>query len=690
MKQPDRAWQPPPDLKSENASARMGWIGDVVAAGESFNASLSNTKDQVRAIDMISGRTGSRLGQLRSTLTLNRGKRALREVVANISDIRAIDGYSSDNPAFQDFLTMQNKVWKAVYFESKFPRAMKRCVQWLTAGGYAFISPVYRNLRLSARSAKRIDFDVFNKNDVLTFQMPEDFDIQRAYAHTLIRFMPNFEAHAKFPKFQSQLRPVARRRYSGNVSKDRIGLAERFRMGDNPQQGTWSEQMNEIRFTHVNDLSINETKSPRPIGAPGAMESYIVPFIGQDLPTEYMLNGFRVTRKATEEDCYLYPNLRLLISQSGMKQPMYDGPGFDCHGMFPLARFSADEWPWEPGYSLASDIFSVEETRQQFERGIDQTAKARFDPALIYDKNVLPRKTAEQFDPYEERGRLGLDGAATETAVRTALPQELLNVPTWGFDWMKHLDDSEDYMLGNNAMNNLAKAKLNSADGDAIERAMEEAGPIVKDISHGMEMPMQDIMDMCLSLVLQYYPPGRIMQYVGPDGVSRETFDLDPSSLAPSHMPGEDPANGPSVYTRMERIKMFTDNIHSTITPGSLHGVVQTAQKLLYLQIQRAGGMISSETVMKANDVPNWGTLDGNTELEKWKSEQEMKLMFAHRMQELQAGLATDQLGAGAPPTPQGLPESKPQPGRPPSGQKAPHLLTKASAEGPRATISES
>lgn len=689
MKQPEKSWQPPPDEGRENASARMGWLQDVVAAGESFNASLSNSKDQIRAIDMISGRTGSRLGQLRSTLTMNRGKRALRETVANISDIRAIDGYSSDNPAYQDFLTMQNKVWKAVYFESKFPRAMKRCVQWLTSGGYAFISPVYRNLRLSARSAKRIDFDVFNKNDVLTFQMPEDFDIQRAYAHTLIRFMPNYEAHAKFPKFQSQLRPVARRRYSGNAAKDRIGLAERFRAGDSPQQGTWSEQMNELRYTHVNDLSINETKKPRPMGAPGALESYIVPFIGQELPTsEFIQPGIRKTRKATEEDCYLYPNLRLFISQSGMKQPMYDGPGFDWHGMFPLARFSADEWPWEPGYSLAGDIFSVEETRQQFERGIDQTAKARFDPALIYDKGIVPRKTAEQFDPYEERGRLGLDGAATENAVRTALPQELLNAPAWAFDWLKHLGDSEDYMLGNDAMNNLAKAKLSAASGDAVERAMEEAGPIVKDISHGMELPMQDIMEMCLGLVLQYYPPGRIMQYVGPDAVSREIFDLDPSSLVPSHVLGEDPENGPSIYTRMERTKIFMSNIHALITPGSLHGVVQTAQKLLYLQIARSGGMISSETVMKANDVPNWGTLDGNTELEKWKSEQEMKLEFAVKMKQLEGSLVP--LGPAGPPVPQGTVNSGPQPGRPPSGQKAPHMVTKGSAEGPRAVISES
>ncbi len=687
---PDKHWQPPADEGWDNASRRMGWINDIVSYGEQYNASLLSSKDVGAAIDMIAGRNNiNRPNQSRSSLTINRGKRALKEVVANIADIRAIDGYTSDNRAYQSYLAMLNKVWKAVYFESKFPAALKHAVQWMTAGGYSFISPVYRNLNPTSNSARAIDFDAFGTNDILSFQMPENNNIQGAYAHTIVRFLPEFEAHGKFPKFSVKLRPIARRRYSGNAAKDRLALAERFRVGDSNINSAWSTQYDEVRYTYVNDLSLNETKKPMPLGAPGALESYIVPFVGQDLPTGEFLNGFRVTRKATEEDCYLYPNKRLLISQRGMDTPMYDGPAFDWHGMFPLARFSADEWPWEPGYSLAHDIFSLEETRASFMRGMDQTAKQRFDPAMLYDKSAgLPRKTMEQFDPYEERGRLGVDGEISDKMLRTALPESLLNIPTWGFEWNKLLDDNEDYMLGINAMQNLAKAKISAASGNAVEKAMEEAGPIVKDISHGMEMPMQDIMQMVLYLVLQYYPTGRIMQYVGPDGVSRETFDLNPESLVPSHGPLEDAANGPSIYSRMQRVKMFASNIHATIAPGSLHGIVQTPQKLLYMQLQRSGFMLSSETVAKAMDIPNFGTLDGNTEIEKWQSEQKMKLEFAVKMKQLEGSLVPQ--GAGGAPQPQGAGGSKGKPGRPPSGQKNPQMKTKGSAEGQRATVTES
>src|SRR6185369_1836939 len=660
--EPDRHWQPPENNGKDNAKTRQGWIDDIVSFGEQANSTSINSKDIGASIDLISGRTGkNKINQSRSTLTVNRGKRALQEVIANIADIRAIDGFSSENPAYQSFLAMYNKIWKSVYFESKFPIAAKKAVQWFTAGGYSFISPVYRNMRLSAKSAKRIDFDTFSCNDVLSFQMPEDNEIQGAYAHTLVRFMPEFEAHAKFPKFQSKLRPVARRRYSGNAAKDRLALAERFRTANADLvggQGNWSAQMDEIRYTYVRDLSINETKHPKPMGQPGALESYIVPFVGMDLPTGEFNNGVRVMRKAIEEDCYLYPNLRLMISQKGMDTPMYDGPAFDWHGQFPLARFSADEWPWEPGYSLARDIISLEETRQSFMRGLDQTAKQRFDPALIYDKNAgIPRKTMESFDPYEERARLGVDGEISKKIARPFLPLDLLTIPEWGFAWDKTLGEASDYMLGINALDNLARAKISAASGDVLEKAMEEAGPIVKNISHGMESPTGDIMEMVLYDVMQYYPTGRIMAYVGPDGVSVETFDLDPASLVPSHALGENAENGPSAFTKMERTKMFLENIHATITPGSLHGIVQTPQKLLMMQLQRSGFPISSETVAKAMDLGNWGTLEGNAEYEKWCSEQRQKLEFAVGMKQLETSLI--QQDQSAPPEPIGVGGSK-------------------------------
>ena len=679
----DKHYQPPP--RDAKPSDKMGWINDVVSSGEQYNSTLLSARDIGTAINLISGRAAENLNQSRSNLNMNREKRALREVVANIADIRSVDAYTSDNPAYQDFLAMLNKVWKAVYFESKFPTAFKRATQWLVAGGFSYVSPVYRNMRLQAKSARRIDFDVYSANDCLPFQMPDDNKVQGAYAWTRIKFMPLYEGASKFSRFASELRPVARRRYSGNAAKDRITLAQRLRMGASGSTdfGNWAAEMYEFRYTTVRDLSLNETKKPIPMGKPGSIESYVVPYLGQELPTtEFVQPGIRKMRKATEEDCFLYPNLRIIVSQSGMQRPLIDEPFWDWHAMHPLARFSADEWPWEPGYSLAGDITSLGEARKAILRGMDQTRAARLDPALMYDKNAgINRKTMEQYDPYEERGRLGVDGEVSDKVVRPMLPEQMLNLPEWIFTMHKLLCDEQDYMLGLDALKNLAKAKIASAD-NAIEKAQEEAGPIATDISHGMEEPMGELMEMVLGDVMQYYPPGRIMQYVGPGGMAKEVFDWDPSKMTPSHGPDEDPANGPSIYSRMDRTKTFLANIHAQVAPGSLHGEVQTKQKMTLLQYQRSGGIISSETVAKALDIANWGTLEGNTEVEKWQSEQKMKIEFAEKMKELQGALQPQ--GAGGPPA------TGPKPGRPPTGNKPPHMKSKGSSEGGRSTITTS
>jgi hypothetical protein len=89
--------------------------------------------------------------------------------------------------------------------------------------------------------------------------------------------------------------------------------------------------------------------------------------------------------------------------------------------------------------------------------------------------------------------------------------------------------------------------------------------------------------------------------------------------------------------------------------------------------------------------VPNYGQLDGSTEMEKWKSEQEMDLEFAARMMAIKAALGGgggDQGGGaggagGAPKPPPGGPE-----GRPNADTAPPRLEQKD--QGTRSTIATS
>ena len=99
-----------------------------------------------------------------------------------------------------------------------------------------------------------------------------------------------------------------------------------------------------------------------------------------------------------------------------------------------------------------------------------------------------------------------------------------------------------------------------------------------------------------------------------------------------------------------------------------------------------SGFPINPERVAKALGIENWGTLDGNTDLEKWQSFKRIELEFAAALKKeagaLMPGQAPSGPGAGGGPQGKG--------GRPSSGHKPPAAKTKGSGEGPRTVISES
>jgi hypothetical protein len=174
------------------------------------------------------------------------------------------------------------------------------------------------------------------------------------------------------------------------------------------------------------------------------------------------------------------------------------------------------------------------------------------------------------------------------------------------------------------------------------------------------------------------------MQYVGIDGISAEIFDYDPASVVPSHLPGED-VDKASPTTKLQRARIFADNLKFFILPASLHEMTQMVMKLGLIQLKKAGVKLSSQALAEAWQVPNYGSFDGDTEIEKWQSEQQMDIENMAR-----AKAIADAVGLTPPAGPPGAAgPGKPNPeGRPPSGNAVPALKSKDN--GTRSTITES
>ena len=672
----DTRWQPPDRLQP--GKKIVSWCNDIIQDGEGWLESQPFWSDLSKAENLIRGKACIKADENRSDLTSNRLKRILREMVAAISDVRYPDVWSSDNKAFAEEAAMHSKVAKGVWFESRFPLGIRRMAQWMVTGGTSYLWPVYRRTRLADPYSTAICLDDYGARDVVPFMMPQNNNIQGCYAATVIRMMPVPEAHARFPMFQDKLRPVSRKRMRSDAVSARLNFIESLR-GDN-RSLPWSEQLCEVRYTLVRDLAINQTGMPIPMGSPGASWSYVVPSMGAEMPGFQVEGGQRKMRPANIDDCRLYPNMRLIITASGVsEEPVYDGPAWDWHGMMP-PRFFADDWAWEPmGFSLIRDVLDTERARQFTERAVDMKIKAQMDPAMIYDNSKIPPATAEAFDPWELRKRLGVDGEVDEKAIRTAIPADILHVGAEPFEWLKYLASSEDEALGANQLQALAKAKMASA--EPAEDLLRMAGPIARDMSAAMESPMADVMEMMKYQILQFFDTARVMTYVGPDEVTPETLDFDPMKVIPSHLPGED-IEKPSQFSRMERAKAFARNLRLMVAPGSIHGIPQTAQRLLLLQGSRAGLPISPRRILsRVFGIEDW---EGN--FEEWKDYKRAELEFSAALKKEGSALMPAQGPSGA--GPGGGPAGKG--GRPPSGTKPPAARTKGSAEGPRAVVSQS
>jgi hypothetical protein len=196
---------------------------------------------------------------------------------------------------------------------------------------------------------------------------------------------------------------------------------------------------------------------------------------------------------------------------------------------------------------------------------------------------------------------------------------------------IEYLEASMDAQLAVHDAMALAKMRAVSSMDD-IEKIMEANGPIIEDLSRTMEPPMRDLGVMLKYNIIQWMTTGRIMQYVGPDGISKEVFDYNPDSLVPSHAPGEN-SSDPSLYSARERARIFADNLRFFILPNTLHEYAQMYMKLGLVQLRKAGISIDSQTIAEAWNIPNYGIIPGNTVLEKFQAEKEQELVQAARLQ---------------------------------------------------------
>lgn len=691
-------WQVPPEKVREDTC--LGWVNEATQEGQLWHSTQRGTKDIGKALAIIAGIPDlANLADYRSHLNTNRLKRNVREMVGALANIRPIWGFSSDNSAFAMNALMMNKTTASIYQERFFDRAIKESLQFAAVTCTGWLNPVYRR-DLGNCNKGDTYLDAYGSPSILPVQLPASGNFQNAYAVTLMKEVPIYEAHAMFPKHQDQLRPTSSKYwYSPEIRKSSRGnLMKRiFGFGAGRADAALSSDLFcPLRYTYIIDLKLNMPPadgSPGqmiPMGEFGSKWYYEVPFLGQEIPAGRDASGQPIFRKANANDARMYPYRRLIITGENCR--LYDGPAFDWHGRLPLIPICVDRWPWEPaGFSLVRDGAEIQDAINSLKRGSMDKHAASLDLALGYDINAVSKKEADMFDPMQPRARIGFDGSMVDKPFAPVVPDHVMQVGAETPVFIEALNSDMDYMMGVNQAVQLAKARIQATkmDENALDALAE--GPLVMDIGRDMEAALSELGQQMKYIVLEYYDTRRIMSYVGIENMSREIFDYNPDTLIPSHLPGEDPT-GKSIHADHKRARWFADNLRFQIDPHTLHEITQMTQKLLLIQLKKAGVGIDDETLAKAANVPNFGTIAGSTVREKWATQQsetvmtQLRLALIAKTLGLEEGLAGGPGGAlgGAPAGPPGNPP-KPE-GRPPSGQAAPALRV----IGDRSTITES
>ncbi len=680
-----REWQCPSYEAKE--SYKLGWLNEACQDGEAWNKNQRGFDDWLRSLDIISGNYSEKeLLEYRSTLTGNRLKINIQTAIAGLAAIRPWGGYNATKE-YQKHALMMNQTTRALYLNGFWDQDIKAGLQWASATCTGYVRPTYRR-NMAGQGHGNIELDTFGQPSVLAVQMPANGDIQRAYAVTLLDEKPIWEAHGMFPDFQDRLKPTSSRYwYSAQIRKgaqgnnDRRGWWNPFKRKNQP---ALSNSLIPIRYTTINDLSVNLTGQTIPMGEIGSPWAYDVPSFRTQLSAGKDSKGNDLFREATANDARLYPYRRLIISSEDCV--LYDGPAFNWHGELDLIPFCLDRWPWEPmGFSMVHDGYQIQKAINTIDRGTMDKIVADLDRPMAYNMNAVSKREANQVDLMQPRQRIAYDGDVVDKPFSQIAPDDVYRVSPQSLEFRKEQQADLDYILQTRDIVELGKARALGKGMDQLEALQNANGPRVKDMSRSMERSVSRIANQVKYLVLQYMDTSRLIPYITEAGVET-VFDYDPSTLIPSHLPGESPGDAEhpvgSPTPRVQRARWFAQNLTFTLTPHSIHELHQMSYRLMLLQMKQRGLPIANCDIMEANDIPDVERATGSTTQERFWDEKKRDLERMSEMKGLVEGLGIDpasMMGGGA--------TQKKNEGRPPTGQSPPRLMKKGDG---RPVVSES
>lgn len=591
----------PPPAMAEHEQDVLAWAMEAVAEAESYLKSqpgIERVDDTIRAIMSATptSETGAIPGPLSRSDCHQLGKIAL-DLRSGLTDTKMFWEYSTKNRRYENAGDQATKLAQAWWLNTLADQRFVDAISWCFAAGSAALRLVYD------KSSGEQQLQAWDVRDVLPVRPNNNLDYDSCFAVILRKENTVNYLKSLYPNKAQWIRPDrdgAYARLSSQGLWDKVASVAspllRGLMRDSARTASTLKVPSCDTFTlEVKDDSLNQTgrtvlMGPHDSsGKPSASWSY-----------------------AVEPGDALYPRGRTIVLTKSVI--LYDGPNIYWHGGFDVLKFTLDAWPFSwLGKSPMWDLLPLQGDLRDTVRLIANLIKKIQRPGVVGDKNNVSRAAWDKIDTalagmkVMQNPSMGKGIQVEDVSKYAGLIPVLLNLCNFYIDRMEFISGSKD-------ITNLAE--LNQIpSSETIEKMMEAMSPAIRSRSRTMEAFFRKMAFMVLSNMMQFIPPAQRYRKLGPQAAALEDFDADRGTLLPDYVHAEDFDSHGNVTSaarlrgprpRMERAIEWLPQFDLVIEPSSLLKASEVTEKLMYLQLGRAG-LIDMFTVLEKCGIKNIG-----------------------------------------------------------------------------------
>lgn len=570
----------------------VGWLKEAEDEGDRINREDPNYEHFDAAMRYVAGDQRQSISESSPRylprVVINESRKVVQAHVSTLTDLKPLFAFKASNDAFGLQASLINQRIVAWWIETSADLSLGDCIKYALVGGTGDLAVEYDpNLGPFGNNV----FIAKDPRDTLPIRPSQERNLQLWQGLTLREELSINAMRQKFPEHQHLFtKPSADNiltRVKGRLQQLVSSLQRP--VGDTLSALDQSVQAKPrlstggvvVRRTYLADHTRNLTPDPIPMGRAGSNWAYVVPPGGR-----------------------LYPRKRLVVwTDDGI---LYDGPNSYWHSLYPLARLTLWDLPWQRlGISLINDTRPIQDAINDTANDLRVGLRKWMAPTVAFDRNAVSESFMKLYDPRKPNTRVKVNAGFGEGFRHLEGPNP--QVLRLGLEFLAQLTTKHNDL--SSVLNLEALLQLRQLPGaDTIQRFHEAMTPQIRQEARQLEVFLRSPAEMVKVNLFQFESQAHRITLLGPAAVTLEDFDWDPDTVVPALSPGMPGYTKEldATLPREARAQFFHKLFVFMVAPNSLIALNAQEQKMMKFQLARAG-YLDFWTLLEALEIGNVG-----------------------------------------------------------------------------------